>query len=160
MLHQTIVKKTVERKNLKRSKYQAKLKEFNKNAPKAETKAIAKYVRISPRKARSVINTIKGRKVSDAYAILELLPQKAARVTYKVLKSAVSNAVNNYKMAEDNLYVSEAWVNDGPRMKRIWPRGRGRADIIQKRMSHITVVVRDEEIEKQFEEYMKKEIEK
>jgi len=74
---------------------------------------------------------------------------------YNVLKSAVANATNNFGLSEDNLYVAECYVNDGPRMKRVWPRGRGRADIIQKRMSHITVVVRDREKEKEYKENAK-----
>ena len=111
--------------------------------PVIEARAVARYVRISPRKARGVINAIRGKNVDEAFAILQFSPKKAARIIYKVLKSAVANAENNYGLNPDALYISQCYVDDGPRMKRIWLRGRGRADILLKRMSHITVVVRD-----------------
>jgi len=114
-----------------------------KAEPVIEARAVARYVRISPRKARSVINAIRGKNVDEAFAILQFSPKKAARIIHKVLKSAVANAENNYGLNPDALYISQCHVDDGPRMKRIWPRGRGRADILLKRMSHITVVVRD-----------------
>ncbi|MEN3042644.1 MAG: 50S ribosomal protein L22 [Fervidobacterium sp.] len=140
---QTIIK----RERLKRSKFHAKRKETLATLPKYEARAVARFVRISPRKARAVINSIRGKNVSEAFNILEFSPKKAARIVYNVLKSAVANATNNFGLSEDNLYVSACYVNDGPRMKRVWPRGRGRADIIQKRMSHITIIVRDREKE-------------
>jgi len=136
-------------KRVKRSIYHKIAKEEKAKAPKVEAKATAKYIRISPRKARSVINAIRGKDVNEAFTILMFSPKKAARIIYKVLNSAVANAVNNFGLNEDTLYVSEAYVNDGPRLKRIWPRGRGRADIIKHRYSHITVVVRDREKEKE-----------
>lgn len=142
---QTVIK----REGLKRSKFYAKKKETLAAMPKYEAKAVAKFVRISPRKARSVVNSIRGKNVSEAFNLLEFSPKKAARIVRNVLKSAVANATNNYGLSEDNLYVSSCYVTDGPRMKRVWPRGRGRADIIQKRMSHVTVVVRDREKEKE-----------
>ncbi|MCX7654018.1 MAG: 50S ribosomal protein L22 [Fervidobacterium sp.] len=140
---QTIIK----REGLKRSKFHAKRKETLATLPKYEARAVARFVRISPRKARAVINSIRGKNVSEAFNLLEFSPKKAARIVYNVLKSAVANATNNFGLSEDNLYVSACYVNDGPRMKRVWPRGRGRADIIQKRMSHITIIVRDREKE-------------
>ncbi len=140
---QTIIK----REGLKRSKFHAKRKETLATLPKYEARSVARFVRISPRKARSVINSIKGKNVSEAFNLLEFSSKKAARIVYNVLKSAVANATNNIGLSEENLYVAACYVNDGPRMKRVWPRGRGRADIIQKRMSHITVVVRDREKE-------------
>ena len=136
-------------KRVKRSVYHRQRKEEEAKKPKIEARAVAKYIRISPRKARSTINAIRGKNVNEAFAILTFSPKKAARIIYKVLQSAVANAVNNFGLEEDNLYVVEAYVNDGPRFKRIWPRGRGRADIIQHRYSHITVVVRDREKEKE-----------
>ncbi|QAV33078.1 LSU ribosomal protein L22P [Fervidobacterium changbaicum] len=145
----------VKREGLKRSKFHARRKEVLATLPKYEARAVARFVRISPRKARAVINSIRGKNVSEAYTILEFLPKKAARLVYNVLKSAVANATNNFGLSEDNLYIAECYVNDGPRMKRVWPRGRGRADIIQKRMSHITVVVRDREKEKEQKENAK-----
>ncbi|MGC8820603.1 MAG: 50S ribosomal protein L22 [Fervidobacterium sp.] len=140
---QTIIK----REGLKRSKFHAKRKETLATLPKYEARAVARFVRISPRKARSVVNSIRGKNVSEAFNLLEFSPKKAARIVYNVLKSAVANATNNLGLSEDNLYVAACYVNDGPRMKRVWARGRGRADIIQKRMSHVTVVVRDREKE-------------
>ncbi|MEN3007760.1 50S ribosomal protein L22 [Pseudothermotoga sp.] len=110
-----------------------------------EARAVAKYVRLSPRKARCVVNAIKGKSVDEAFQILQMSPKKAARIIEKVLKSAVANAENNAKLSRDSLYISHCVVDDGPRMKRIWIRGRGRADIIQRRMCHITVVVKSKE---------------
>lgn len=110
-----------------------------------EVRAVAKYVRLSPRKARCVVNAIKGKNVDEAFQILQMSPKKAARIVEKVLKSAVANAENNAKLSRDSLYISHCVVDDGPRMKRIWIRGRGRADIIQRRMCHITVVVRSKD---------------
>ncbi len=136
-------------KRVKRSIYHRIRKEKEAKKPVIEARATAKYVRISPRKARSVINAIRGKSVDEAFAILQLSPKKAARIIYKVLQSAVANAENNHGLNPDSLYVYQAYVNDGPRLKRIWPRGRGRADIIQRRLSHITVVVRDREKEEE-----------
>jgi len=132
----------------KRSVFHRERKLKESQQPIIEARAIAKYVRISPRKVRAVINAIRGKKVEEAFKILELSPKKAARLIYKVLKSAVSNAENNFGLDVDSLYVKECYVNDGPRLKRIWRRGRGRADIIQRRLSHIGVVVRDASKEK------------
>ncbi|KAF2957579.1 50S ribosomal protein L22 [Thermotoga sp. Ku-13t] len=107
-----------------------------------EARAVARYVRLSPRKARCVVNAIRGKSVDEAFQILQMSPKKAARIVEKVLASAVANAENNAKLSRESLYVSHCVVDDGPRMKRIWIRGRGRADIIQRRMCHITVVVK------------------
>ena len=148
------MKLKIPRKGLKRSAFHRMRKEILSSMPKIEARAVAKYVRISPRKARSVINAIRGKDVNEAFAILELSPKKAARIIYKVLKSAVANAENNLNLDPENLYVSECYVDDGPRLKRLWPRGRGRADIIQRRLSHITVVVRDKTREKEYEEWL------
>ena len=106
-----------------------------------EAKAIAKYVRISPRKVRQVVNLIRGKKVSDAFAILRFTSKGSAVDVTKVLKSAVANAEHNYDMNADDLIVSQIYVDEGPTMKRIKPRARGRADRIMKRSSHITVFV-------------------
>ncbi|HEY8541088.1 MAG TPA: 50S ribosomal protein L22 [Pseudothermotoga sp.] len=110
-----------------------------------EIRAVGRYLRSSPRKVRAVINAIRGKDVSEAFQILEMSPTKAARLVEKVLKSAVANAENNAKLSSDVLYVSHCVVDDGPRLKRVWPRGRGRADIIQRRMCHITVAVKTKE---------------
>ena len=106
-----------------------------------EAKAIAKMQRISPIKARLVIDTIRGKKVSDALAILENTNKKAARLTKKVLNSAVANAVNNNGMDANNLDVKEARVDAGPVMKRILFDSRGRIGHKDKRTSHIVITV-------------------
>lgn len=102
-------------------------------------RAIARYVRISPYKARLVIDLIRGKSVGEALNILDTTPKKASRLIKKVLLSAVANAENNYGMDVDKLYVAKAVVDEGPRLKRIWPRGWGRASRILRRMSHITI---------------------
>ncbi len=130
-------------KRAKRSVLHRQRKEEEKNAPKLEARAVARNIRISPRKVRSIVNAIRGKDVGTALQLLEFSPKKSARLVHKVLRSAISNAENNYGMSIDTLYVQNAVVDDGPRMKRLWQRGRGRADIQQKRFSHITVVVRD-----------------
>ncbi|MCW2277811.1 50S ribosomal protein L22 [Heliophilum fasciatum] len=104
-------------------------------------KAVAKYVRTSPRKARHVVDLIRGKKVADAFAILKFTPVKTADDVAKVLKSAVANAEHNNEMNVADLYVHACYVDQGPSMKRIRARAQGRADVIKKRMSHITVIV-------------------
>lgn len=106
-----------------------------------EAKAIARTVRIAPRKVRLVIDLIRGKNVGDAFAILKLTEKRATTVVEKVLKSAIANAEHNFNMDTDNLYIKEAYVNEGPTLKRMRPRGRGRAGLIRKRTSHITIVV-------------------
>ncbi|MGB9761838.1 MAG: 50S ribosomal protein L22 [Caldimicrobium sp.] len=108
-------------------------------------RATAKYILISPYKARLVIDLIRGKKVDEALNILENTPKKAARIIKKVLLSAVANAENNYEMDADKLYVAAAYVNEGPRLKRVWPRAWGRASRILRRMSHITIEVEERE---------------
>ncbi len=114
-------------------------------------KATAKYLRISPKKARPVIALIRGKHIDEALALMKYTPKKAARFIYKVLYSAMSNAVNNHDMDRDRLVVYKAYVDEGPRLKRLKPRAFGRADIMKRRYSHITVELRemtDEEYEK------------
>jgi large subunit ribosomal protein L22 len=106
-----------------------------------ETKAVAKHIRVSPRKARQVIDLIRGKDVGEAFAILKFTAHKATGPISKVLKSAVANAEHNYELNSDKLYVKEAFVDEGPTLKRMMPRAQGRADVINKRSSHITVVV-------------------
>ncbi len=104
--------------------------------------AHAKYLMISPTKVRRVADNIRSKSYPDAMAILENLPNKGAYLLKKVVKSAAANALfQNNKLDEEMLYVKELQVNEGPRFKRIWARGRGRRDILLKRMSHISVVV-------------------
>ena len=106
-----------------------------------EAKAVAKYIRIAPRKVRVVMNLIRGKNVADAFAILKFTPKAGADVIEKVLKSAVANAENNFDMNVDKLHISSAYVDQGPTLKRIHPRSRGQAFSILKRTSHVTVVV-------------------
>ena len=106
-----------------------------------ESKAVAKYVRIAPRKVRVVMDLIRGKNVAEAFAILKFTPKAGADVVEKVLKSAVANAENNFDMDVDKLYVKTAFVDQGPTLKRIHPRSRGQAFKILKRTSHVTIVV-------------------
>lgn len=106
-----------------------------------EAKAVAKYVRIAPRKVRVVMDLIRGKDVAEAFAILKFTPKAGSLVLTKVLKSAVANAENNFDMDSDRLYVKTAFVGEGPTLKRIHPRSRGQAFKILKRTSHITIIV-------------------
>ncbi|RPF49991.1 50S ribosomal protein L22 [Aquisalibacillus elongatus] len=106
-----------------------------------QAKAVAKTVRIAPRKARLVVDLIRGKEVGEAYAILAHTNRAASPLVEKVLKSAVANAEHNYELDAENLYISEAFVNEGVTLKRFRPRAQGRATAINKRTSHITVVV-------------------
>ena len=106
--------------------------------------ATAKRQRLSPQKARLVVDQIRGKPVSDALDILTFAPQKGAGLVRKVLESAIANAENNEGADVDELKVSEAFVNAGVTMKRIRPRAKGRADRILKRTCHITVTVGDD----------------
>ena len=110
-----------------------------------EAKAIAKYVRMSPRKARLVANLIKGKDIHEAEAILRYTPNKAAKVIQKVLLSATANAENNLELDKSNLVVKSAIIDQGPSIKRIKPRAQGRADRMVHRTSHVTVVVAERE---------------
>ncbi|NMB37985.1 MAG: 50S ribosomal protein L22 [Firmicutes bacterium] len=110
-----------------------------------EARATARYVRMSPRKARQVVDLIRSKDVGEALAILSVTPQAASSVVEKVVKSAMANAENNYDMDPDLLYVAECYVDQGPILKRFRPRARGMADRIRKRTSHITVVLQEKE---------------
>ena len=104
--------------------------------------ATTKFLIASPTKVRSVANVVKTKSCSEAMAILDVMPQKGARLISGTLKSAVANALNkNKQLDEDMLYIKEIRIDEGPRLKRVWFRGRGRADQLLKRMCHITVVV-------------------
>ena len=106
-----------------------------------EAKAIAKGDRIAPRKCRLVIDLIRGKSVVEADKILKNINKEAARLSHKVLTSAVANAENNLHLDKENLYVKEAYVNEGQVMKRMKFGSRGHVDPIKKRTSHITIVV-------------------
>lgn len=108
-----------------------------------EAKAVAKHLRITARKARLVTDLIKGKDVDTAVAILKSTPKKAAKMVEKVLNSAAANAENNHDMFVDDLYVKRAFVDEGPTMKRWKARAQGSASPINKRTSHITIVVSD-----------------
>jgi large subunit ribosomal protein L22 len=109
-----------------------------------EAKAIAKYIRVSPRKTRLVAENIKGKGVEDALNILRFTPQKPANILSKVLYSAISNAEQMPGVDVDSLIVESVMVNEGPTWKRIQPRAMGRAYRIRKRTSHITIVVKEQ----------------
>ena len=106
-----------------------------------DTKAIAKYVRMSPMKISVVLKLIRGKSIKEAYSILLYTNRRAAAVIEKVLKSAVSNAENNNGMDQNLLIVKSAYVTNGPILKRFQPRAQGRAFRINKRTSHITIIV-------------------
>ncbi|RMF84176.1 MAG: 50S ribosomal protein L22 [Nitrospinota bacterium] len=109
----------------------------------AEAKAIAKYIRTSPRKARMVADLIRGRQVGEALNILAFTNKKAARLIEKLVRSALANAEQNEAIDDlDALVISEITVDPGPTLKRYMPRARGRATPIRKRTSHIRVVLR------------------
>ena len=108
-----------------------------------EARAQARYVRVTPLKARRVVDVIRGMKADEAAALLRFAPQAAAEPVRKVLESAMANAENNDGLAPDTLYVAEANVDEGPTMKRFRPRAQGRAYRVAKRTSHITVVVEE-----------------
>jgi large subunit ribosomal protein L22 len=107
--------------------------------------ATAKYLRGSTRKARLVTAVIKGRPVEDAAALLRFMPQAAARDVARVLKSATANAENNHNLSAEDLIVVEAHADEGPTIKRWRPRAQGRAFPIHKPMTHITIVLADQE---------------
>ena len=106
-----------------------------------QAKAVARTVRIAPRKVRLVVDLIRGKQVGEAVAILHLTPKAASPIVEKVLKSAIANAEHNYEMDVNNLVVAQVFVDEGPTLKRFRPRAQGRASAINKRTSHITIVV-------------------
>ncbi|MEI6787045.1 MAG: 50S ribosomal protein L22 [bacterium] len=108
-----------------------------------EVKAVTKYVRLSPRKARDMARAIQGLPVADAIKTVEFSERKAARQLEKTIRSAVANAENNAKLSADDLRVKEATIGEGPAMKRFWARSRGMVSRIRKRTSHITIVLSD-----------------
>ena len=121
-------------------------REIEKSLKRRENKdkrprAVAKYVRISSRKVKVVIDLIRGKQVSEARAILLNTPKAASEPVIKVLDSAVANAENNLDMVKDSLYVAEAYADQGPTLRRFRPRAQGRATRIRKRTSHITIIL-------------------
>jgi large subunit ribosomal protein L22 len=104
-------------------------------------RAIARYVRVSPMKARRMVNLVRGLPAKEALTVLQFAPHAASEPVYKVLASAIANAENNERLDPDSLLVSEAFVDEGPTLKRFRPRAQGRAYRIRKRTCHITVSV-------------------
>ena len=115
----------------------AKRRENAEKRPHAQ----ARYVRISSRKVKVVIDLIRGKSVAEAQGILQFTPKAASEVVEKLLNSAIANAENNLELNRDNLYVAEVYANQGPTLKRFRPRAQGRATRIRKRTSHITIVL-------------------
>jgi large subunit ribosomal protein L22 len=103
--------------------------------------AQARYVRVGPRKVRRVIDLVRGMRAADALDVLRFSPQSASEDVYKVVASAMANAEHNERLDRDSLWISEAYVDEGPTLKRFRPRAQGRAYRVRKRTSHITVVV-------------------
>lgn len=108
-----------------------------------ESRAILKYARISPRKARRVTHLIKGKKAGDALMNLGFLPHKGSKIVSKVLKSAMANAEQKKVADPESMKIAKVFVDQGPTIKRMMPRAMGRADIIKKRMSHITLILEE-----------------
>ena len=127
----------MEKTGISRSKFKRE-----RNANK-DTRPSAKlsYARVSVQKACFVLDAIRGKDVQTALAILEYNPRYASSIIKKLLQSAIANAENNNGMNVDNLYIAECYANKGPTMKRVRPRAQGRAYRIEKRLSHITIVL-------------------
>ena len=115
--------------------------EARKQGADKRPRAIAKYIRISPRKVKIVIDLIRGKQVDQAAAILMYTPKAAAPVVLKLLNSAIANAENTLGLSREDLYVAEVYANPGPTLKRYVARSRGSASPMLKRTSHITVVL-------------------
>ena len=105
-------------------------------------RATARFVRVTPMKARRVLDTVRGKSVSEALSMLEYAPQTASQPISKLVASAAANAENNFGLDPRTLVIAQAWADEGPTMKRFRPRAQGRAFHVRKRTSHITVVVR------------------
>ena len=108
---------------------------------KETVSATSKYIRISPSKVDIIISKIRGKTYKEALQILKYLPQKSGAIVWQTLYSAVSNATNNFDLEKEKLIIKEAYVNQGPILKRMRPRAQGRAFSIQKKMSHVTIRV-------------------
>ena len=136
-----VVKEEAPKKAVKAKKEEKKAEAPKKPAP-TEARAIAKNVRLTPRKARLVIDLVRGKSVKEALGILANTNKAASEPVTKLIKSAAANAVNNFGMDEDSLYIAQIWANDGLRMKRYLPRAKGSASGLVKRNCHMTVVVK------------------
>ena len=121
--------------------HRSKIKRERNEVKDTRPSAKLSYARVSVQKACFVLDAIRGKDVQTALAIVSYNPRYASSVVKKLLESAIANAENNYGMNAENLYIAEAYANKGPTMKRIRPRAQGRAYRIEKRMSHITLVL-------------------
>lgn len=130
--------KASEKKQVK----EAKVQEVKEKKVVNEAKAVAYDVRVTPRKARLVIDLVRGKAVNEALGILDNINRSASPIVAKVIKSAAANAINNFGMDETKLYVSEIYAGDGIKMRRYLPRAKGSASHLIKRTSHITCIVR------------------
>lgn len=106
-----------------------------------EAKAVARFVRVSPRKIRLVMDEVRGKKVGEALSLLSFAPQKGAPLLKKLIHSAVANAEQNSNVDVDTLYIKRIYADEGPTLKRFRPRALGRATRIRKRSSHLTVIL-------------------
>jgi large subunit ribosomal protein L22 len=106
-----------------------------------ESRAVARYIRISPRKVRLIMDEIRGKKIEEALNQLSFAPQRGAFILQKLINSAVANAEQNFEMDVDKLYIKRIFADEGPTLKRFRPRAMGRATRIRKRTSHLTVVL-------------------
>ena len=125
-----------------KAKKEAKKEEAPKKPMPTEAKAVATNVRVTPRKARLVIDQVRGKDVKVALGLLRNINRAASEPVTKVIKSAAANAINNFGMDEDKLYIKEIYANDGLKMRRYLPRAKGSASGLVKRTCHITVVVK------------------
>lgn len=125
-----------------RTKKEAKV-ETPVEALRHEAFAIAHNIGVTPRKARLVIDLVRGKSLPEAYAILSTTNKAAVTPVTKVIKSAEANAVNNFKMKSEDLYIATIYANDGPRLKRFLPRAKGSASGLVKRLCSITVIVKE-----------------
>jgi len=110
-----------------------------------EVRSYSRDAPIAPKKARLILDQIRGKRVDEAMALLRFMPTPHARLVAKAVRSATANAENNYNLHPRNLRVSQAFVGDGIRYRRLMPRARGRADTIRRRRSNITIIVQEEE---------------
>lgn len=110
-----------------------------------EARAVLKYARISPRKVNIVLQLIRNKKLDEVYGILKFTNKVATEILLKLIKSAEANAINNNGLDRDLLFISEAYANQGPVLKRVMPRAQGRAYKIKKRTSHIVVVLKEKQ---------------
>ena len=136
-------KKEVAKKEAPAKEVKAKKVEEPAKPKVTSAKAVAKDVRVTPRKARLVLDLIRGKAVNEALGILSNVNKAASPIVAKVVKSAAANAINNFGMSEEKLYIAECYAGDGIKMKRYLPRAKGSASGLVKRASHITVVVKE-----------------